>query len=769
VNVTGIATGLQNNVTSTVTSNQGGNGGTGAASIMISGSPTIGRYLYSTNTTGTGRVTSHAINAATGQLRFNGYAAVGNSGGVSNAVVLPNLAGTTFVYAADSIVNEIYGFSASANGQLTPLTLAAGFPVLVPQAANLGIVTVASTNNIFLYAFGNGGFAVQTVNYFTGVLSNLTASSTFPPTAQMVSDPAGKYAYFGTSSGVAAYTIDPNTGALQAIAGSPFPSGKTGSYYPVLATSPAGGFLYSINPGDNSIRAFSITSTGALQLVGTAGSTGIFPTGLAIDPLSQFVFVSNVGDGTISPFAINSDGSLTAEAVVTTGAQPGQLVVDPSDKFLYVSDQTGSSIHETGIQTFSVTINPHPPGTPPVATLTPVLALGEPTIGSLSIVAGTTAVSYAPQFAYVSDEGTNQVSAYLVDSATGNLTQTATSPYGAQGSQTIAVTTDLPGRFVYAANQSGNPATVAAFTITSSGVNAGSLTSVAGMPFSTGQVTASGVVVEPSSRFAYVTNAGSNSITEYGVSQTSGVLAPITGSPYNPGTGTISSPGGMAISPFGSTLFVTNSNIDTVAALAIGPSGTLSNFFNSPIATGAPGPQTPEAVVVDPSNRFMYVANTTAKNIAAYQFTDMDSVNPVSFGPISGGTFTFSTPPSLGQPTSLAIEPTGHFLYVTLTATGPAGSVFPSIVTYQINQTTGALTQVGSPLIEPLNSGLLQGAAADPSGKFFYVVSNNGAGPQVNSIILRFLIDPVLGTLSSEADFSVGYGPTSVALTATIQ
>ena len=57
------------------------------------------------------------------------------------------------------------------------------------------------------------------------------------------------------------------------------------------------------------------------------------------------------------------------------------------------------------------------------------------------------------------------------------------------------------------------------------------LTPVAGSPFTAGSGPR-GVVVDPSGKFVYAANEGSNNISAYSINATSGALTPVTGSPF---------------------------------------------------------------------------------------------------------------------------------------------------------------------------------------------------------------------------------------------
>ena len=94
--------------------------------------------------------------------------------------------------------------------------------------------------------------------------------------------PNGAYLYsanYGSGS-VSAYSIDPSTGALTPVAGSPF---AAQSHPRGAALDPTGSFLYVTNEGSNSITEYAISpSTGALTLIGVQAGLAS-PFGLSFD------------------------------------------------------------------------------------------------------------------------------------------------------------------------------------------------------------------------------------------------------------------------------------------------------------------------------------------------------------------------------------------------------------------------------------------------------------------------------------------------------
>jgi 6-phosphogluconolactonase (cycloisomerase 2 family) len=88
------------------------------------------------------------------------------------------------------------------------------------------------------------------------------------------------------------------------------------------------------------------------------------------------------------------------------------------------------------------------------------------------------------------------------------------------------VTVSPSGDFLYVSNQSSND--VSAYTITA---GTGVLTAVAGSPFAAG-ASPSGVTVSPNDAFVYVSNQDSNNVSAYTIAAGTGGLTSIAGSPF---------------------------------------------------------------------------------------------------------------------------------------------------------------------------------------------------------------------------------------------
>lgn len=322
------------------------------------------------------------------------------------------------------------------------------------------------------------------------------------------------------------------------------------------------------------------------------------------------------------------------------------------------------------------------------------------TTGALTAVAGSpfpagttpSAVTVSPNgsFAYVANSGSSNVSAYGIDPATGVLVTVAGSPFPA-GTTPNAVTVSPNGLLAYVANGGSN--NVSAYTInTTTGV----LTAVAGSPFATG-TTPSAVTVSPNGVFLFVTNGGSNNVSAYTINTTTGALAPVPGSPFPAGT----TPSAVTVSPNGSFAYVTNQGSNDVSAYTIdtvtGVLTALGGGTGNPFAAGT----TPVGITITPNGSFVYVANSGSNNISAYTL----NVGTGALTALAGGT---GNPfPAGTSPTGITLTPTGSFVYV-------ANSGSNNVSAYSMDAGTGALTALAGGTGNPFGAGTLPSGVATP-------------------------------------------------------
>ena len=157
-------------------------------------------------------------------------------------------------------------------------------------------------------------------------------------------------------------------------------------------------------------------------------------------------------------------------------------------------------------------------------------------------------------------------------------------------------------------------------------------------------------------------------------------------------------------------VYITNNGEGTLSEFSRGADGNL-NFLRTAKVGAVNGPT---GIAIDPSSRFLYVANEGDGRIYQFRISrDTGELTMIGEGAVDDG--------SANHPQQIAISPHGDFLYVTNSGKNGDGS----IAEYAIDRKTGALKPLGTfrggGLEQPL------GIAFMPNGKFVYV-SDIGAG-----------------------------------------
>lgn len=362
-------------------------------------------------------------------------------------------------------------------------------------------------------------------------------SSSPSPTHTAVCVPAAKpeFSYVLTGFAVSMFTVDSCTG--QFIPATPA-SIATGYAYPQnyaeeMVADPLGRFAYVANLVSNAsdlatISMFTINQTSGVLTPTTPATVhrGFFPQEIAIDPLGRFVYTANSDDNSVSMFTINQTTGVltpTTPASVST-AVPGELLndpnfltVDPSGKFLYVTElvTNDAAILMYSIDQTTGLLTPLAPAT--------TLTYGDP---------WQLVVSPNGKFVYVVNNNsggayTDGVGEYTLNAVTGVLTTNSTVPntlaYVAAGNGPTAIVVDPTSRFAYVVNRIDN--TVSMYTIDP---ETGNLTLNATATYPYGVVLAGGdpfrIAFDPSGKFVYVTNENSG-VSIFTVN-TDGTLAP---------------------------------------------------------------------------------------------------------------------------------------------------------------------------------------------------------------------------------------------------
>jgi 6-phosphogluconolactonase (cycloisomerase 2 family) len=251
----------------------------------------------------------------------------------SNSVNNMAIADGQFLYIPMNGFSNVQAFS--INRTTGALTTVAGSP-FPAQAADDSLTVDPSGHFLFVGGRFASSISVYQINATTGALTPV-AGSPFQSfnlvfANSLTVDSTGKFLYVGQTFGsnpVVAFSINQTTGALSEIAGSPFPLGVS-----VLQADPTANFLLGLADdsgasGDKHIHVFSIDpNSGALSAVaGAPVTTTSTPFALAVHPTGGFVYVSTADDNQL---VTNMEGfqiDATTGALNLLTGSPFNLVV----------------------------------------------------------------------------------------------------------------------------------------------------------------------------------------------------------------------------------------------------------------------------------------------------------------------------------------------------------------------------------------------------------------------------------------------------------
>jgi 6-phosphogluconolactonase len=334
--------------------------------------------------------------------------------------------------------------------------------------------------------------------------------------------------------------------------------------------------------------------------------------------------------------------------------------------------------------------------------------------------------------AYATLPSSNALIGFYVEDSTGNFTAMPKSPYtGGSGPSSVVV--HPSNKFVYASNAVEN--TISLFTVDPS---SGALTEA--LPRTPTGAQPLNLAITSSGSLLFSSNSGGNSISVFSIDSSTGVLTEVSGSPV-----TTFSPSSILLSPSGSTLYVANSNSSQISAFTVSSSGILTPVAGSPFAAGA----NPGGMTIDPGGKFLYAANRNDTTFSGYTIAGSGALAPMSGSPfqLTLGTINIST----STPVSMVVDLSGKFLYAVV--------VNPlNIYGYTIDAATGLPAFItGSPFA---STGTGPGCAVpDTKGEFIFVCN------QTSNSITLFDIDTSTGVLTSPAATSTITGPTSLFVT----
>jgi hypothetical protein len=292
---------------------------------------------------------------------------------------------------------------------------------------------------------------------------------------------------------------------------------------------------------------------------------------------------------------------------------------------------------------------------------------------------------------YAINRGSNNISAYSINEATGALNPLPFSPIAG-----------IPNERVVVVHPSGSPLIVAGDDIASYVITATTATPAAGSPYPVGTgVSPGGGTLSRDGNYFYTGGNSGNFFAGFSVNPATGVLTPLAGSPFDTSNAT---PYPTATDASG-RLYVVNSRLAStrVYTTANGIPTTASNNPNGLAGITAEGE-------VHPNGNFFVLADRSNARIGVYQISGSGAattLTAVAGSPfVTGGTLS----------SIFAFNRTGTFLFVVNASSR-------NFTTFAFNYSTGALTNQG---VQPANT---LGAAGNINGVAYVNFSANFDAP----------------------------------------
>src|SRR5229473_1555500 len=357
----------------------------------------------------------------------------------------------------------------------------------------------------------------------------------------------------------------------------------------------------------NQALAIAVALVTSLSLAGCGiGKISISSSCLGpctVPPTPEFLYAFSTDH--ILVFTVDqSSGALGAPLTMTGPNQSLGMVASNTLGHLFVSDFLNDAMDGFSINSSSGGLTPVAGSPFPVGSAPP------------GVAGGLSDIPPSDHYLYATDLNAGTVAGFTFDFASGVLTPVPGSPFPA-GNTPMQAAQDFLSKFLYVSNFNDSAGGISAFTIDQ---NTGALSLILGSPFPTGIAGSfpgpSAMVVN--NNFLYVALAGTananNKIVAFAIDPTTGILTTLPSSPFVTGM----DPLYIAFVPvtFGSQAFLYTANVldGTISAFtADDNTGVLTPVSGSPYASGT----SVGGLAVFPFS-FLYAADPQSKAVRAY-------------------------------------------------------------------------------------------------------------------------------------------------------
>lgn len=606
--------------------------------------------------------------------------------------------------------------------------------------------------------------------------------------------PSGRFVYVAARwGGVVAFSMDQESGVLTLVPGSPFAAEKRTRS---LQVHPSGRFVYATNAHSNSISAYRVNEkTGVLtQLPGSPFSTGAemvvdvkemklyeappesggSPYRVEIHPSGRFIFVTNWMGLNLSVFRVDTDTGVITPVKgspfnVGDGGRPYAVTVHPSGRFVYLSSWDnhllwGFQFNEDSGQ---IAVLPDAPyvfeswGMIAIdfnasGTNAYITSLGNNSIAqfSVDVQSGKLALKSMMRTRFQPfDFALHEAEPVEVEQSTSFVTETeknqlqvlraenlnaSTAPQSQHDSQGLADEEGLAtaaeprGRFIYRALKRTDKPKESGIAVYRVDQKNNALTLLPERTVKLGFIPTD-LVVDKSGRFLYAVNPTFDSLGVFSIDSNSGALS----LPDSPVPKTGKKPVAVALDPVNRFSFVANSADNTVSVFTHDRIKSAAMYHINKTGSVFPVGDTPVALTVDPTGKFLVVANQNSNNLSVFNV----HFHGGQLTTVEGSPFT-----SGKKPVSVAIHPSAKFVYAINADGGDVSS-------YRLDSETGVLHA----LKLRVDAGKLpQTITLSSEGGFAYV-QNKG----VNAL-RKYRVDTVSGKLTYLGEVGVGLNITAV-------
>lgn len=264
-----------------------------------------------------------------------------------------------FVYLNNqSQPNTVTAFEVNSNGTLTQLTnspFSTGGMGAEGPIESMAIVPTMSGPILYAANGGDPSISALTVDPKTGDLTPIAGSpfliNDSSGTYDMAASPNRRFLFATNeaSTSIHVYAVSPRTGSLTEVAGSPFPTAANISGLYVTAN---GKFLLAAGNSIDAVEVFAIASSGAItQVTGSPFAANSSVSDVRSNCASDRVFAADNGSDLIDAYTMSSDGALTPvhgspfyNGATGNGPDSFDLAIAPNGRFLFTSDSFSGDV-----------------------------------------------------------------------------------------------------------------------------------------------------------------------------------------------------------------------------------------------------------------------------------------------------------------------------------------------------------------------------------------------------------------------------------------